>query len=76
MSSVLSCHACTVVNHAVVETCCQGGLAAGSRVNLGAAYFGDMAAPLQAGNFNDSPRLSTTQHMCAFLAAMATTAFQ
>ena len=45
-------------------------------MNLGAAYFGDMAALLQAGNLNDSPRLSTAQRMRAFLAAMATTAFQ
>ena len=60
----------------MVETRCQGGPAAGSRVNLGAAYFGDMAALLQAGNLNDSPRLSTAKHMRAFLAAMATTAFQ
>ena len=30
----------------------------------------------QAGNRKSSPRLSTAQHMRAFLAAMATTAFQ
>ena len=61
--------------HAVVDSSSHGGRLgqwAARRVDCAVVFI---ALP-HAGSLNDSPRASTAQAMRAFLAAMATTAFQ